>query len=261
MFKKITQKKISDEIIDQFKNLLGRGELKPGDKLPSERELSELTGVSRPPLREALNALQAMGFIEIQPRTGIIVKSITEKPVETPLSRLIAEDIDKVFEALEVRRAMEGWSAYLAAKRANKKDIERIEEIIHKDQANLKKNRDDAKTDADLHVTISTATHNTILSHLMATWYSLLWDTQKLSRKKIFKKKGNLKMITDQHLRLFEAIKNKDPEAASREARMHIEFVENELKKIIGEESPLPQDIDSSWAEGFQRYAIKGLKS
>ena len=68
-------------------------------------------------------------------------------------------------------------------------------------------------------------------------------------------------MITDQHLRLFEAIKNKDPEAASREARMHIEFVENELKKIIGEESPLPQDIDSSWAEGFQRYAIKGLKS
>ena len=54
-------------------------------------------------------------------------------------------------------------------------------------------------------------------------------------------------MICDQHLKLFEAIKNKDPEAASREARMHIEFVENELKKIIGEESPLPQDIDSSW--------------
>ena len=80
----------------------------------------------------------------------------------------------------------------------------------------------------------------------MATWYSLLWDTQKLSRKKIFTKKENLKMICDQHLKLFEAIKNKDPEAASREARMHIEFVENELKRLSGRK-PLPQDIDSSW--------------
>ena len=63
MFNKISPRKISDEIIEQFKGLLNSGELKPGDELPSERELAESRGVSRSPLREALNALQAIGLI------------------------------------------------------------------------------------------------------------------------------------------------------------------------------------------------------
>lgn len=62
MFKKISPKKISDEIIEQFKEMLNNGQLKPGDELPPERELAEMLGVSRPPLREALNALQKLGF-------------------------------------------------------------------------------------------------------------------------------------------------------------------------------------------------------
>jgi len=67
MFKKISPTKISDEIIEQFKDLLKGGEIKPGDELPPERELADLLGVSRPSLREALNVLQVMGFLEIWP--------------------------------------------------------------------------------------------------------------------------------------------------------------------------------------------------
>ncbi len=236
MFKKISPRKISDEIIEQFKDMVSRGELKPGDELPSERELAEAIGVSRPPLREALNALQAMGFIDIRPRRKIVVKSITEKSLEEPLSLLIEDDIDRVFELLEIRKAMEGWAAYTAAERATGKDVEKLEEIVRRDQENLINNRDDAKTDADFHVAISMATHNTIQSHLMATWYNLLWNTQKVSREKIFKKKGNRQLIAEQHQRIFEAIKNGDKNRASREAKKHIEFVEKELRKIIGEE-------------------------
>ncbi len=237
MFKKISPRKISDEIIEQFKDLIRKGELKPGDELPSERELAESIGVSRPPLREALNALQAIGFIEIKPRSKIIIKSITEKSLEDPLSHFIEDDINKVFELLEIRKAMEGWAAYLAAERATKENIERLENIIQKDQENLKNNLNDAKTDADFHVAISMATQNTLQSHLMATWHNLLWNTQKLSREKIFRKEENRKMIAEQHLNIFRAIKERNKDRASIEAKKHIDFVEKELRKVIAEDS------------------------
>ena len=236
MFNKISPRKISDEIIEQFKGLLSSGELKPGDELPSERELAESIGVSRPPLREALNALQAIGLIEIRPRSKIIVKSLVEKSVQDPISLLIEEDIDKLFELLEIRRAMENWAAYKAAERANKEDIQKLEKILEKDLDDLKQNRDNAKIDADFHVTIALATHNTLFSHFMASCYQILWDTQKVSREKIFKKKGNRKHIAEQHVKIFEAIRDKAPDRAAREARNHIDFVESELRKVLSEE-------------------------
>jgi GntR family transcriptional repressor for pyruvate dehydrogenase complex len=240
MFKRISPKKISDEIIEQFKALLSKGELKPGDELPSERELADLIGVSRPPLREALNALQAMGFIEIKPRSRIIVKSIAEKSLRDPLSVLIGEDMGRLFELLEIRRAMEGWAAYNAAERATPADIAKLESIIQKDQNDLKRGRDDAKIDADFHVTVSLAAHNTLFSHLIASIYHLLWNTQKMSREKIFEKKGNRKHIADQHRKILAAIKARDRERASREARKHIEFVESEIREALASEKTSP---------------------
>jgi len=233
MFQRISPKKISDEIIEQFKRLLSNGELKPGDELPSERELAESIGVSRPPLREALNALQAMGFVEIRPRSKIIVKSLTEKPVEDPLSLLIADDQEKFFELLDIRRAMESWAAFNAAKKATESDIERLEQIVARDQENLRDNRDDAKTDADLHIAIALAAHNTVLSHLTASCYNMLWSTQKMTRKQIFMKKENKRHIAEQHMRIFQAIKSRNPDQASREARRHLTFVENEFREYI----------------------------
>ena len=236
MFKKISPKKISEEVIEQFKDLLKSGEIKPGDELPPERDLAELLGVSRPPLREALKVLQVMGFIEIRPRSKIIVKSLTKESLEDPLSLLIEDDLDKVFELLDIRQAMEGWAAYKAAKTATKEDIERLQIILGRDQENLMNNRDDAKADADFHFAMALAAHNTMLSHLMDFCYHLLWNTQRLAREKIFKKEENRKLIVENHLRIFEAIKDGDADRASEEARSHIHFVEQELRRVIAEE-------------------------
>ncbi len=238
MFHKISSKKISDEIIEQFKTLLSIGELKPGDELPSEREMAESIGVSRPPLREALNALQAMGFIEIHPRSKILVKSLTEKPVEDALSLLIADDPEKFFELLDIRRAMESWASFNAAKKATESDIARLEQIIARDQENLRNNREDAKTDADFHVSIALAAHNTVLSHLTASCYNILWSTQKMSREQLFRKKENKQRIAEQHMRIFRAIKSRNPDQASREARRHINFVEDELRELLASTAP-----------------------
>lgn len=234
MFKKISPRKISDEIIEQFKEMLSKGELKPGDELPSERELSEMIGVSRPPLREALNALQTMGFIDIRPRSRIVVRSVAEAFLADPVSILIAEDMEKIFELLEIRRAMESWVAYNAAKRASKEDTAKIAKIIETDQENFRQKRDDAKTDADFHVSIAQATGSTIFSHLMASCYQVLWNTQIVSRETLFKKEANRELIVSQHLKIFQAIQARDAEAASREAGRHIDFVSEEMSRLLG---------------------------
>jgi DNA-binding FadR family transcriptional regulator len=80
------------------------------------------------------------------------------------------------------------------------------------------------------------ATHNTLFSHLMASCYHLLWDTQKISRARIFKRKDNPKRIVEQHRRIVQGIKDRDAERAGREAGRHIDFVERELRMIMAED-------------------------
>jgi len=191
--------------------------------------------LSRPStLREALNALQSMGFIDIRPRSKIVVRSVAEKFLADPVSILIAQDMEKIFELLEIRRAMESWVAYNAARRASKEDIEKIGKIIGKDQENVRLKRDDAKTDADFHVSIAQATGNTIFSHLMASCYHILWNTQAVSRETLFQKEANRQLIAEQHLNIFKAIQAGDADTAAREARRHIDFVAEELRRLLG---------------------------
>lgn len=235
MFKRITPKKISDEIVSQIKELLSTGKLAPGDKLPSERELAKMIGVGRPSLREALNALQAMGYLEIRPRHEIIVKSVTEHFFRDPLNQLIRDDSQKIFELLEFRRVMESWAAQKATERATEADIAKLSRIIETDQTNLRNNKDDAKIDADFHMMISQCTHNTLFCHFSASCYGLLWDSLKMARDKIFTRGGNRDLITDQHLRIYEAIIEKDPIQARRAAESHIDFVEEELRRYVAE--------------------------
>ncbi len=85
MFKSIKHTKVSDEIVNQIKNQISKGMLKPGDRLPPERELVKEFGVSRPSLREALNTLVAIGFLEVKGKRTFI-KSVASESMQDPLS-------------------------------------------------------------------------------------------------------------------------------------------------------------------------------
>jgi len=236
MFKKIPTRKISDEIVDQFIDLIERGILKPGDQLPPEREMAKELGISRLPLREALKALQTMGFIDIQNRRKILIQPITKSALQDPLSVMLEGNIQKVFELLEIRKALESWAATRATEMADEKDIEELGRIIARMKSDFKEGVLGDKADADFHLAISRATHNTILTHLMVTWYRLLWDCQKVSRERLFSKEKNRKLLLNQHIEIFEAIKNREKENAGEAAQRHILFVEEELKKYLQEE-------------------------
>jgi DNA-binding FadR family transcriptional regulator len=100
-----------------------------------------MIGVSRPPLREALNSLQMMGFIEIGPRSKIILRFAATQFFEGPINLLIGDDVHRILELLEIGKIMESWSGYKAAERSTEEDIVNLRRIIEKDQEILGKTR------------------------------------------------------------------------------------------------------------------------
>jgi len=229
MFKSIKHTKISDEIVDQIKNQISEGMLKPGDRLPPERDLVKEFGVSRPSLREALNSLVALGFLEVKGKRTYI-KSVASESMLDPLSLLIKTDNQKIFDLIEVRKAIETWGAFLAAQRATEEDIKRLENILEQMGKAYEQGRSWEKQDADFHLGIAQATHNTIHTHMMSTIYDFLRE----SVARVFKDRAKVKKLLDHHYRIFSAIKNHSPDKARERTLEHLNYVESEVKASAG---------------------------
>jgi GntR family transcriptional repressor for pyruvate dehydrogenase complex len=229
MFKPIKHVKVSDEIVDQIRNLISQGKLKPGDRLLPERELIREFDVSRPSLREALNSLITMGFLEIKGKRTFI-KSVASESMQNPLSLLIKADTQKIFDLIEVRKAIEAWGAFLAAQRATEEDIKKLANIIEEMRKAFEEGRTWEKQDADFHLGMAQATHNTIQTHVMSTIYDLLRE----SVAKIFKDRSKVKKLLDHHYRIFSAIKNHSPDKARERTLEHLNYVESQVKASSG---------------------------
>ena len=225
MFKPIKHVKVSDEIVDQIRNLISQGKLIPGDRLLPERELIREFDVSRPSLREALNSLITMGFLEIKGKRTYI-KSVASESMQNPLSLLIKADTQKLFDLIEVRKAIEAWGAFLAAQRATEEDIKQLENIIEDMKKAYEQGQSWEKQDADFHLGMAQATHNTIQTHMMSTIYDLLRE----SMAKVFKDRAKVKKLLDHHQRIFNAIKNHSPDKAREKTLEHLSYVESEVK-------------------------------
>ena len=225
-FQPIKQEKISTKIAEQIKSLIATGELRPGDVLPPERELVKVFKVSRASLREALKSLTGMGFLEITPTHRTIVKSLAAGRITEPLDHLIREDIHTIFELIEVRMAIETWNAHYAAERANDEDIARLESCIESMRVKIKQHSSAVEEDANFHIAVSQAAHNKIQTHLMFSIYDIL-------RESIANYFDDFKLnyILDQHYRVVEAIKKKDPVLAGRRMREHLDYVESVVKE------------------------------
>ncbi len=232
-FQPIKQEKISTKIAEQIKTLINSGELKPGDALPPERELVKVFNVSRASLREALNTLAGMGFLEMSQQHRTIVKSLASARITDPLHYLLKEDIQTVFELIEVRKAVETWSAYHAATRATDNDIARLEKSIECMRLKIEQGLSVVEDDANFHLAISEATHNKIQTHLMFSIYDILKESLGQYLESI-----KMSDIYDQHCKVVEAVKKKDPDLATVRMREHLDYVKSRVKELAS------QDID-----------------
>lgn len=235
IFKPIRQEKISQKVANQIKSLITDGKLKPGDLLPPERELIGLLNVSRPSLREALNSLVGMGFLEITQGNRTVVKSLASGRIFDPLDHLLKDGIIPALELIEVRKAIETWNAYHAAKRATPEDIARLDEniesmgkVINGEGSPIEKEDGLEKADADFHLAISEATHNKIQTHIMFTIYDIL---KKFIRK--YYENINYNDIYNQHANVVTAIKKKDSDLARVRILEHLDYVESRIRQAV----------------------------
>ena len=233
IFIPVKPKRISEEIVKQLKSLIFSGKLRPGEKLPPERELAKSLNVSRVSLREALNALQGMGLIEIQQGNRTFVRPITTRSIYDPLVSFCKESPQNFLQVFEIRKILDIGSVSLAAERAEPKHITKLEIIVNQMEDDLKNNRLGAKPDLDFHLEIVKATQNQVYSHLATTVYDLLQEEMRIAWGGIFNNAASKTALLEQHIKIIESIKSHDPKNARQAAREHLEFAEKKWKEAL----------------------------
>jgi len=231
MFEKVQTRKVYMEIVEQIRHLIKEGKLKPGDKLPTERILADKLGVSRPPLREALSALEILGITESRGGKGNFIKdSFNSTSYARQFKEL--EQEESPFELLEAREVVETEIAGLAAEKATSEDVKKIEETLNKMRNVLNDIPRAMEFDREFHVAIAKAAHNNLLfqmmNHLADGLKEKLWINLK---KKCWFLPDRPQKYLEKHIQLFEAIKKADKEAARRAMHDHLVDVEKDLLK------------------------------
>ena len=230
-FQKVQSEKLALAVVRQIELLILRGILRPGERLPSERELSERMGISRPSLREAIAELQQKGLLTSKAGAGIYVADVLGGAFSPALTRLFADHEEAVLDYIGFRRDMEGLAAERAARLASDTDLRVIQAIFDKMLAAHSKRdpADEALLDADFHLSIIEASHNVIMLHMMRSMYDLLRQGVFYNRQLMFRQRSIRDNLLEQHRAINEAIQARDPVAARRAVEDHLNFVENAL--------------------------------
>ncbi|HUS49673.1 MAG TPA: FadR/GntR family transcriptional regulator [Candidatus Paceibacterota bacterium] len=224
-FKVINKKSTLETIIQQIKNQIKKGILKPGEKLPSERKLSDLLGVSRTSVREAIQALAFSGYLEVIQGKGTYILEIATQYDEIVnfFSGFSNYSLDYLMEA---RIMLEGEFARLAALNASQEEIDVIEKIFNKIAKSKDLNSFVIK-DLEFHLTIAKATHNPFMYGLMKIIGEMLYkETQRIIGRSRYTKENTIENTRN----LVQAIKQRDAEKAKELMGEHIRDVKVSLE-------------------------------
>ena len=226
-FQKIEPEKISSSITHQIEQLILRGVLHPGERLPSERELAARFEVSRPTLRDALADLEEQGLIVTRPGSGAFVAQVLGSAFAPALVALFSKHDEAFFDYLSFRRDLEGMAAERAAEFANETDIAVITSIFNRMEIAHKKRNptEEAKLDAEFHSAIVEAAHNVVMLHMMRSMYELLRGGVFYNRQVMFKQKISRSALLDQHRAINNALQSRDPAAARAAVEAHLSYV------------------------------------
>jgi GntR family transcriptional repressor for pyruvate dehydrogenase complex len=202
-----------------------QGELRVGDQLPSERELSELFGVSRTAVRDAVNALREKGLVEVRPGKGTFIADIADRSlgvVRDSLGLMVGSMLDKgLADLIQVRTILEPEIAAIAAACAREEDLETLQSALDTMESAL----DDAdvfiESDLEFHLALAKATQNPLIPVLIDPIIDLLRD----HRWRMSMVEGGSERGQYHHRRIFSAVLKRDPAAARKAMTAHMEQV------------------------------------
>lgn len=230
-FRPVTPEKLSTAVVRQVEELILRGILQPGKRLPPERELAERLGVSRPSLRDAIAQLQEAGLLSTKAGAGVFVAEALRSAFSPALAALFSRHDEAAMDYLTFRRDMEGLAAERAARLASDTDLAVIRAIFTKmEQAHTARNTEnEAVLDAQFHMAIIEASHNVVMLHMMRSMYELLRGGVFYNRQIMFKQQTKRGVLLDQHRAIVDALTARDPATARSAVEAHLSYVERAL--------------------------------
>lgn len=224
MFEPIVDGGIPQSIVKQIKSLMAKGQLEIGDRLPGERRLMQQLQVSRSSLREALQSLEATGFVKVIPGKGTFIQDPSERTgllLESMIWPWAEQGGKPLGELMQVRIMLEAESASLAASRANTQDLELIRaELDLLARAHARHRIDEMiSTNISFHRSIALATGNSFMVTLADSIQEALLEFTSFA----IRLSGGVPDSVAQHERIYQAIASGDPAAARSEASRHLE--------------------------------------
>ncbi|PYX76790.1 MAG: FadR family transcriptional regulator [Acidobacteria bacterium] len=218
-FEAIRRSKVYEEVAKQLERLILK-KLQPGDKLPAERELAEMFGVSRSSIRDAIRSLELVGLVEPRQGAGTVVREVSAESLVNPLTIVLARQ--QISELLDFRKMLEPPLAARAATHASVEDITEMEEILRRQDDKLRRGELAIEEDSEFHYNVAMASDNSVVLKVLDVLMDLLRET----RERALQVEGRPQKSLAGHRRILMAIKRRDPAAAEDAMRRHIQDVE-----------------------------------
>jgi GntR family transcriptional regulator, transcriptional repressor for pyruvate dehydrogenase complex len=226
-FEAILRNKVYQEVAKQLERRITE-ELKPGDRLPPERELVQMLGVSRSSVRDAIRSLELKGLLEPRQGIGTVVCSPDATPAN-PLATALLEKRKMVAELLDVRQMLEPPLAGRAALHSTRDEISEMEEILARQEAKVRRGELGIDEDSEFHYSIALASNNSAILKVVDVLMDLLRET----RERALQVEGRQEKSLAGHRRILAALKRGDAAAAEAAMERHLEEMENiVLKKL-----------------------------
>ena len=214
----LTRVRLYEQVAEQISAWIAENGLRPGDKLPAERELAARLGVSRATLSQALVALEVIGVVAVRHGDGTVV---AQSPGASRIVEAVRAHANRLPEIIETRDALETKTASLAAARRTEADLGRIEDALLLMEADVEAGGRGVEGDEHFHAAVTAAAHSLLLSRLMAEIADLIRETRIGS----LSQPGRPRDSLAGHRAIADAIRAGDPDGAARAMHAHVEMV------------------------------------
>lgn len=219
---------VANEAIGTIKEMIARGDVRAGQRLPAERDLAARLGVSRPSLREAIRALIALNILESRHGQGTFVSTLDPELLAEPIDFLLQVNAGSFVALFEARRALEASAAALAAERATDLELTNLEDFVKLGRTKLGDSDAFIDHDVEFHARIRQAARSPILASMLASVSTLSY----LSRRRTAQSPATRARALSDHEAMVKVLKARDPQAAHNAMVQHLEHVREGLKDV-----------------------------
>jgi GntR family transcriptional repressor for pyruvate dehydrogenase complex len=231
MLREVRKKRAHEDIVKQIRSLVERGKLRQGEKLPPERELSEIFKVSRATVREAIFSLETMRLVRRRQGDGTYLMAGRGEDLVQPLAVSLFQEKNDLIDIFSLRKLIEPEVAQLASENAKAVDILHLKKILREQEREVRQGRNPVRTDSEFHQTLARTGRNRIFERLLMA----IMDLLKKTRQQYLQTKERKQSSLLGHREILAAIQTGDGRKARQAMRRHLENVEGTLFKKRGE--------------------------